>query len=91
MGLFFELRDAIHSLHDKNVRTKALIAVRHNGHACTLGAHCTHVTAMKRKKNGLKTLLKIYCKIDSKQKLMKHVKLRRQRATTTTKKNINKE
>lgn len=33
-----------------NVRTKAFIAVRHNGHAVTLGAHWTQVTAKRNKK-----------------------------------------
>lgn len=31
-------------IHDKNVRTIALISARHNGHAFTLGAHWTQVT-----------------------------------------------
>lgn len=32
--------------YDRNVRTKALMAVRHKGQAVTLGAHWTHVTVI---------------------------------------------
>lgn len=38
-------------IHDKNVRTNAFIAARHNGHAFTLGAHWTQVT-MEQKNNS---------------------------------------
>lgn len=34
--------------YDMNVRTKAFIAVRHNGHAATLGAHWTQVTERQK-------------------------------------------
>lgn len=37
-------------VYDKNVRTNALIAVRHNGHAVILGAHCTQVTGIEKEK-----------------------------------------
>lgn len=36
--------------YDKNVRTNAFIAVRHNGQAVTLGAHCTQVTENRIRK-----------------------------------------